>query len=342
MYANRTSHESQMMRSGLRTATADGAGALVRAAVRNAAVYEWLVTVYAAWLFVLAVFFSRGPTHDRCVAWTTTLLVVQLTTVFGVRSGLLGSGITRGLATRLVSYGVIQYSYFGLRDLLPATVPWSFDEALFRLDLRLFGVEPSLLWDRLVTPTTTEWFAFFYFSYFVIVGIHLFPILFGVRDNRFLAEFAMGFLTIFCVGQSFYFLVPAWGPVKHLAAEYQNALPHGRYMDLVLSAVEAGGAQKDVFPSLHTAAPTFLALFSFRHRDKLPFKYTWPVVAFFAANIVIATMFLRWHYLIDIVAGLLLAGSAVFIGARVSRWETARRERLGLGRVWPTLSGNDD
>jgi len=337
MYANRSSHETDMMRSSVRTAPREGAAALLGTAVRNMAVYEWIVAVYISWLLVLAVFFSAGPYRERCVAWTTTLFVVHLTTVFGVRSGLLGSGIARGLATRIVSYGVVQYSYFGLRYLLPAAVPWSFDEGLFRLDLRLFGGEPSLWWDRLVNPMTTEWFAFFYFSYFVIIGLHLFPILFGSRDDRFLTEFAIGFLTVLCVGQSVYFLVPAFGPVKHLAHQYQHPLPSGRYMDLVLSAVNAGGAQKDVFPSLHTAGPTFIGLFSFRHRDKLPFKYTWPIVAFFAANIVIATMFLRWHYLIDIFAGLFLASAGAAIGARLAPWEIERRQRLGLGRAWPAL-----
>lgn len=339
MYANRSSHETEMMRSGVRTAPQEGFAALLATAVRNMAIYEWIVSVYASWLLVLAVFFAAGPYRDRSVAWTTTLFVVQVTTVFGVRSGLLGSGLFRGMTTRVVSYGVVQYSYFGLRYLLPAAVPWSFDEGLFRLDLRLFGGEPSLWWDRLITPTTTEWFAFFYFSYFVILGVHLFPILFGSKRDEFLTDFATGILIVLCVGQSVYFLVPAFGPVKHLAHQYQHTLPSGRFMDLVLHAVAAGGAQKDVFPSLHTAAPTYIALFSFRHRNELPFKYTWPIVAFFAGNIVIATMFLRWHYLIDIFAGLFLASAASFISARITPWELARRERLGLGRSWPALRG---
>jgi membrane-associated phospholipid phosphatase len=62
------------------------------------------------------------------------------------------------------------------------------------------------------------------------------------------------------------------------------------------------------------------------------------VVAFVTTNIVIATMFLRWHYVIDVVAGLLLAAVAVTTAAAITRWELARRAELGLTNNWPLFS----
>jgi hypothetical protein len=61
------------------------------------------------------------------------------------------------------------------------------------------------------------------------------------------------------------------------------------------------------------------------------------VMAFVATQIIIATMFLRWHYLVDIVAGLTLAIAASFIGQHVSDWERAKRDRLGLQPTWEPL-----
>ncbi len=339
MYANRSSHQPEMMRSQVRTAAPDtprAGSSLVATVVRNAAAYEWLILVYLVWLCLLA-YFSSGPYRQWCITWTTTSLAIHLSTVTAVRGGLIGNTFLRGFATRVVSYGAFQYSYFGLRYLLPAAVPWSLDQQLYEFDLRVFHYEPSLAWDRFVTPVTTEWFAFFYFLYFLIVAGHVFPILFGAKNDEFLSEFAMGILTLFCVGHALYFVVPAYGPFKHLASEYAHALPSGTFMDLVNRSVAAGGAQKDVFPSHHTAAPLFIALFSYRHRHRLPFKYTWHVLAFASANIIISTMFLRWHYMIDIFAGVALACFALFVGVRVARWDRARRERLGLGPVWPPM-----
>jgi len=102
-----------------------------------------------------------------------------------------------------------------------------------------------------------------------------------------------------------------------------------------IGQLSSGGAMKDIFPSLHTAGPCFIAMFSFRNRDRLPFRYTWPLLAFFAANIIGATMFLRWHYVIDVFAGFTLASVAALVAPRVTKWEVTRRRRQGLGPLVP-------
>jgi membrane-associated phospholipid phosphatase len=157
------------------------------------------------------------------------------------------------------------------------------------------------------------------------------------RNLTLLGEFAAGLLFLFCVGHTVYMIVPGFGPYRAMAGSFQRPFPRGFWLDLVMSAVHSGGAMKDIFPSLHTGAPTLLALFSFRNRDKIPFRYTWPLVTLFTLNIIFATMFLRWHYLIDVVAGLALATGIALLAPVVTRWEVLRRERGGLGTVWPAL-----
>ena len=71
------------------------------------------------------------------------------------------------------------------------------------------------------------------------------------------------------------------------------------------------------------------------HRRALPFRYTWPFLAFAATQIIVATMFLRWHYLVDIVAGLVLASTAAIVSHRVVAWETRRRGRRASAGVAP-------
>ena len=48
-------------------------------------------------------------------------------------------------------------------------------------------------------------------------------------------------------------------------------------------------------------------------------------------------MFLRWHYLIDVFAGLALAGIGMLLGQRIADWERAKRARLGLQAAWMPL-----
>jgi membrane-associated phospholipid phosphatase len=131
--------------------------------------------------------------------------------------------------------------------------------------------------------------------------------------------------------------VPGWGPYWYLKTNFQHELQGNVFWPLVRETVDAGGSQKDIFPSLHTAAPTFLAIFSARHRNYFPFRYTWPIVAFLATQIILATLFLRWHYLCDVVAGLILAVAASVVGQRIADWERERRERLGVQPAWIPL-----
>ena len=150
-----------------------------------------------------------------------------------------------------------------------------------------------------------------------------------------MGEFCLGMLGMFCIGHILYMLVPGYGPVRAFADHFHAPLPHGLWFNMVNGTVSAAGAQMDIFPSIHTAIPTFLTLISYRHRNKLPFRYTWPVLAFFTANIIVATMFLRWHYVIDVVAGLTLAGVSLWAARVLTSYELHRRKSGGLTTNWP-------
>ena len=79
--------------------------------------------------------------------------------------------------------------------------------------------------------------------------------------------------------------------------------------------------------------PTYLSLFSFLERKRTPFKVTWFPLMLFTTQIIGATMFLRWHYLVDICAGITLAVSAVLMSRVALRWDAAR-ERCGGSPAW--------
>ena len=298
---------------------------------------DWIVLAYLGFLNV-AVLSSEGegPARDRAILQVSGLLLVFAGVVLGlVRTGLLKHPFLRPLAFRLSHYGGIQLTYFFMRGFLPIVNPGSLDRELHGLGLRVFGVEPALALERWISSGTTEWFAFFYYGYFFVLALHVIPIIFFSRQPRILSEFALGLLIVLSVGQSLYVIVPGYGPSNGLPALFTRELPAGVWWNLVDQLVASAGAQKDIFPSIHTAAPMFILLFSFHNRAYLPYRFTWPLVAFFSFNIIIATMFLRWHWLVDIVAGLTLALLA-YVGSVIgTRWETAHRKRLGLPAAWP-------
>jgi hypothetical protein len=309
-----------------------------RRLVREFAVQDWLVLVYLSMLTLIALHCPPSTDQHISVERFAGLLVFLVATLLLVRGRLIKQGVVAPLVYRMALYGTVQLSYFFLARLLPIVNPVTLDGGLYKFDLHMFGFEPALAMDHWVTPFATEWFSFFYFGYFFMLAIHVVPLLMFSRSARLLGEFAMGMLVVFCVGHLVYMLVPGYGPHESLAGSFQHELPHGMWHDMVMATVASGGAQLDIFPSLHTGAPTFIVLFSFRHRDKLPFRYSWPVAAFFALNIIIATMFLRWHYVIDVVAGLAVATLALMTAVRITDWELERRQKAGLTENWPRFS----
>jgi len=302
-------------------------------AVHDFAVFGFLLILNGAVLMT-----PSSAERSFCFVRTGGLMLAFLTSVVLVRGRILRRSWVAALIYRLGIYGSVQISYFFLKHVLPLINTTTLDQRLYAFDLSVFKFEPAMAWDRYVNSTTTEWFSFFYFGYFLLMAVHVVPLLFFGRRKQIVGEFTFSMLILFSIGHTLYMVVPGYGPYRAMADAFQHPFPPGPWHELVMNAVHSGGAQMDIFPSLHTGAPTLLALFSYRNRDKLPFKYTWPIVTFCTVNIIIATMFLRWHYLIDVVVGFSLAVSAVLLSRPVVRWEIARRARENLGELWPEFS----
>jgi hypothetical protein len=251
------------------------------------------------------------------------LFTVAVTTIVLVRGELVRSRRARAILYRVGIYAPPVLSYFAMRTVLPALSLPLVDSQLHAIDDVIFGVTPSLWLQQFNTLHVTEWFAFFYWSYFIILGVMTIPSLFLGRGQR-LVELLLGAMLVACVGHIGYTLVPGYGPYATL--EFDAPIAGGMFWGMVWETVSEAGALIDIFPSLHTAFPTYFAIHAFAHRSYGPYKWTWPILAFFAANIIVATMFLRWHWGIDVVFGLLLA----FTAYQVSAWVGPSEARRGL------------
>jgi hypothetical protein len=249
------------------------------------------------------------------------------------------SGV-RAVIYRVSVAGSLLLGYLMLRDVLLVVRSDALDAPLLALDERLLGVTPAIWLERFATPAAVEYFSFFYFSYFALIALFMVAVVWLERPSRHTAVFAIGTLLVFAVGQLVYVLVPGYGPYAHLASRFAAPLPGGFFWSLVQHAVQAGGAMKDIFPSLHTAVPTWLALYAIgRARRDARWRVPAAVTAFFAANIVVSTMFLRWHYAVDVAAGLLLAVGVAAVAPALARWEERRRIRFGHAQPW-TFQGS--
>jgi hypothetical protein len=309
--------------------------------LRRWAVLDLLLTAYYAF-FVVAVLFGSGPGREQVLPAVTANLVVFVAVAAWHRSPW-GARFTlaKGAVYRTMVFATFLTSYLELQFVLPAVTSRIVDAQVYAADLAIFGFEPALAWDRYVTPARVEWFAFFYYLHFLVLASHVVPmLLFGGR-GQLCTRFTLGILIVFCVGHTTYLAVPGYGPFWYFRGQFQHEpLEGGLFWNLVRTAVAAGGAGKDIFPSLHTAGPSFVAIFAFLHRTRRPFCWTWFPLALIAANIIGATLFLRWHYIVDVVAGLALANGAALVCVRIADREAHWRARRGVAPVFDPFLPN--
>ena len=118
----------------------------------------------------------------------------------------------------------------------------------------------------------------------------------------------VGMFTIYGIGFLGYSWVPAGGP--HLALADEFALPLTGWAIARFNAyvVANGSNGVDVFPSLHCAISCFLLCFDRQHARWRYHLYLVP-----CGGLWLATIYLRYHYFTDVVAGFALAAFALWV-----------------------------
>jgi membrane-associated phospholipid phosphatase len=102
-----------------------------------------------------------------------------------------------------------------------------------------------------------------------------------------------------------YLFVPARGPVVFLA-EQLEPLAGGFFYGQVLNAVEASGGPHGAMPSLHLGISLVVCGFDLKVNRLRGLIYI-PLVL----GILFATVLLRYHWVVDLLVGAILAGLAL-------------------------------
>ncbi len=191
----------------------------------------------------------------------------------------------------------------------------TFDARLIAVDHAIFGVNPTVWLERLINPLLTGLLQFAYISYYFI------PLSLGVvliARGRFgeFEEVLFGILLCFYLSYVGYLLVPAIGPrftLSHLqTADLQVSPFIGKIQD-TLNALEKN--KTDAFPSGHTAVSLMSLYYAWKEREKKLFAVLIPVVT----GLIISTVYLRYHYVIDVIAGIALTGLTIALAPGLRR-----------------------
>ena len=208
-------------------------------------------------------------------------------------------------------------------ELLAAGVgDWRLSEAIPALEATLFHGQPSLyLSERWSSVALSEYLHFCYLSYVLVI-----PGVCGYwyatrRQTAFREAVLLLAVTMFG-SYLFFILFPVDSP-------YYRSDPLGPpfsghfFFDLVHAISSRGGARGGAFPSAHVSGAVVIWLVAWRYQRPLA-VFLAPIVA----GVVVATVYGRFHYALDTVAGLLLAIVVV----------TAFSSGVARRRVWQSAA----
>lgn len=202
------------------------------------------------------------------------------------------------------------------------------DPALMNVDHSVFGVDPTVWIARFSFPFLTEILQLAYVSYYLLmitlaIELHL-------RKDHDKFSYVMFTVTYgFFLSYLGYIFFPAVGPrfTLHSFESLDKELPGLYFTNLLRGFLNAGEsipndipnpiavAQRDAFPSGHTQMTLIVMYFAARYRVRSRY-----VLYVLGTLLIISTVYLRYHYVVDLLAGVLFMGFTVWTAPKLFSW----------------------
>lgn len=285
----------------------------------------WLV-IWIAFTGVALVLYAQGRGNFDVLRSSLGLLVAiiiipRITRPLGRRAVDIGRTIINPIAN-MISY---EWSVAAIA----AVMTRSYEIEMLEIDHWLFGGNPSEWVQALHHPWLTEYLQIAYVSYFpVLLGVAILLVVRG--KSQVLLRYCLAMtLAILCT-HLLYILVPVRSPflvVDQLpySSWIQYSFPlEGVYFADSLRENLMGATQGryDCFPSGHTMH-TILAIYFSWYLSR---PIAW-IVTLLGCSIIFSTLYLRYHYGIDLLVGAPLAVLWIYVANRLARGSSTDPER---------------
>ncbi|HOD07252.1 MAG TPA: phosphatase PAP2 family protein [Myxococcota bacterium] len=268
-----------------------------------------------ALIAVVAAFSDRLPdSRTPLVAFATAIVgyIAMVRMLFRLNPGPTVSLLIRSAGL----YVVFPFVYMHFDMVVEFLNPFRAETTLMAIDRFMFmGTNPNAALQSLLTPWAVNILQVCYAVYYTVFMFAL--IMLPFRQHQRFAAFLTSVALLFAASFTGYILVPARSPyVIAQLPEFssiinltQSVSGHPFVIGIREAIHNASNFRFDCFPSGHTAGPVlvFLTLFSWRKSVAL------ALAPFFAA-IVFSTLYLQYHYVIDVIAGAAVAVGVFFLG----------------------------
>ncbi len=267
--------------------------------------HEWIFGVYLLVMAISLLVMEGFSKLDTRVFW---VLLAANATVITASICHESSTLWR---IRLGYYIVaMNIAFQQMRTAIPALRDYRADTDLEAIDIWLTGETPSLIMESWLQPWFSDIMSFCYFLFLPYLAISMLWYLFSPLQVA--KRFYAGLFSLYGIGFLGYLVVPAAGPYLAMADRFSEPIEGGWLTSVNASLIAAGSNGTDVFPSLHCAVSCYLLFFDRRFRPRRYRIYLLPCMGLW-----ISTIYLRYHYLIDLIAGFMLAAFSLWLAFKI-------------------------
>lgn len=212
--------------------------------------------------------------------------------------------------------------YTNMHDMVHLVNPNDVDASLIAWDQYLLGFQPAIYLESFITPELTD-FMYFSYSSFLIYIIMFTMYLYVRKNHTAFRETLVSVILTFYIGYIGYVIFPAVGPKFTMSHLFETSLSGSFITDrlsFLMNYEISEYTRRDCFPSLHNGVIFLILLFAFKHQKRYAFLFLPFAIALF-----ISTLYLRYHYFVDMIAGFLLAIIVFYLGPLLNNWWEKKR-----------------
>ena len=190
---------------------------------------------------------------------------------------------------------------------------WRLTARIPAVEAALFHGQPSIyLSERFPIVMLSEFLHFCYVAYVVVIpAVAIYWYTCGRR--RAFHELMLLLTTVMLGSYLFFILFPVDSPYYRVERIGPPLSGHF-FFDLVHAVSSRGGARGGAFPSAHVSGALVLWLTAWRHQPRLALWLS-PVIL----GLIVSTVYARFHYALDTLAGIAVAVTVVAVSRRFAR-----------------------
>ena len=293
-----------------------------RGALQGCGPFERLTLAYLGFLNLLLLFFHRNLPG--------ALFFFLGHIVLGAAIVMLAAAARNSEHAALVALwhwyplGLFLFFFEELHYLVHLVFPGWFDSWLIRFDYALFGAHPTVWLEQFASPGRNDLMQLAYMTYYLF-PIVLGGVLYRRRELRAFWAIFTGTAAAYYIGYAVSILFPIEGPYHTLAVLQQVKLEGGVLTSAINWIESFGRVHGAAFPSAHVSG-SFVALlgawnYASARRGEPAGGSRWLFWTFlpFFLLMLVATVYGRYHYVADVLAGLLVGAIGFRIGVRTSQ-----------------------